>query len=141
MISQIVVHVFVCYLMCKKYKLEDNLNHDTTLYHITLIATYHDLILNGIEKYFLRLIFQTISPFANQIVIARSDYFLPHLVFGFPSGHAEVSTIICVLLTKLKYISIFGACVIIFVVSCQRLVFQKQNLVQVVVGVLFGLIY
>lgn len=61
--------------------------------------------------------------------------------FGMPSGHTELATIISLMLYSKKYISLFVACIIIFIFAMQRIVTSRHSITQVIAGFVLGLLY
>jgi membrane-associated phospholipid phosphatase len=60
---------------------------------------------------------------------------------GMPSGHAEASTIMFLLLYYYGYISLPVSIILIFIVSLQRVLKQRHTIAQVIVGTILGIIY
>jgi hypoxanthine phosphoribosyltransferase len=61
--------------------------------------------------------------------------------YGMPSGHAEIITIVALLLYKNKIISFEIAILLIIIFSLQRIITKKHTILQVIVGSFLGLIY
>ena len=57
------------------------------------------------------------------------------------SGHAEIITILCVLLYHYKYINLPLCIIIIIIVSLQRVVSKRHTFTQIIFGMVFGLLY
>ena len=63
------------------------------------------------------------------------------LCIGMPSGHAESITILSCLLYLYKFIPLWLCLIFIFIVSFQRIVSHMHTIIQVIIGILFGLCY
>ena len=107
---------------------------------VFMIAIYDHLTLNGLEKIWF-------DTFFNYNVIKRP---LPLCLkkenmhvkcLGMPSGHAQTTTLVAVILYSYKFISFTTCAVLITIVSLQRVIMQKHTCGQVVVGIIIGLMY
>ena len=63
------------------------------------------------------------------------------LCIGMPSGHAETMTILTSLLYLYKFIPLWACVILIVAVSLQRLILNVHTIIQVIVGIIFGLCY
>lgn len=109
---------------------------------LLIILVLHFVLLNGLEKilfsefglphpYLLRP-----SEFCQQL---QNNH--PVTCLGMPSGHAEIATIISYILYHYGYLS-WPLCLLIVLFTCiQRLVTNMHTILQVFVGILFGLFY
>lgn len=104
--------------------------------YIIFICLLHFFVLNPFEKiYFSYNLNNTNRPLEkciNQKYIACN---------GFPSGHAEIITIICAYLLFHKIITVPIAILLIIIVCAQRLIAKMHSLNQVIYGTCFGFIY
>lgn len=111
------------------------------LIYITIISISHYGIVNKIEKIFSKLIFPD-----NKIINRPSDKCKDSNDFNFscigmPSGHTEGTTIFCLLLNHYDLLPLPIAILTIFVVGLQRVVSKMHNIQQVLVGLVFALLY
>lgn len=60
---------------------------------------------------------------------------------GMPSGHAEIVTIVSILLYKYYLLNPFILSIIIVIVSLQRIIYKKHTVFQILIGLIFGTIY
>jgi len=60
---------------------------------------------------------------------------------GLPSGHAEIVTIVMVILLLKQYVNMFVCVLIIIIVCLQRLIYNKHTINQIVIGIILGLSY
>jgi hypoxanthine phosphoribosyltransferase len=110
---------------------------------LLLILLIHYVILNGIEKIFfsqLSFIDNTIFLRPSSICSKLTDEYITGCL-GLPSGHAEIITIIAYILYKSKYISLYVSCFLVFLVGLQRFYTHKHSIIQIAIGILFGLFY
>lgn len=106
---------------------------------LLIIILYQFLIQNGIEKMYSQTFFDF-----NYIKRPNIDYNSMNetvSAVGMPSGHAEIATIVSCILYFYKYIPFWLCILIIFSISLQRIVTLKHTLIQVVVGIICGLLY
>ena len=104
---------------------------------LLIVVLYHYDIQNNIEKRFCLEYFDYNSvkrPLSGNIMSSSGD-------LGMPSGHAEASTIMFLLLYYYGYISLPVSIILIFIVSLQRVLAQRHSIAQVTVGTILGLIY
>lgn len=124
-------------------KLNTKLTNSQIIILITifLLASYHYLIHNDLEKTFSKTYFEynDIRRPSNKCDKEINSSRLS--CTGMPSGHAETISIICVLLYLYNFIPIWLTIIIIMIVSFQRIISNKHTLSQVVVGSLLGLLY
>lgn len=107
---------------------------------LIFIFLYHITIHNNLEK----MLFYINSNYINvkrPLEKCNNNLLEPLRCFGMPSGHAEIVTIITLLLYKNKYISIEIAILLIFIFSSQRIISNMHTIKQVLIGILLGLIY
>jgi len=102
---------------------------------ILLIFVYHLLFQNGMEKLFSKTFFK--RPFVKRPLF--KDDKLCHV--GMPSGHAEIITILCVLLYHYKYINLPLCIITIIIISLQRVVSKRHTFTQIIFGMFFGFLY
>ena len=94
-----------------------------------IVVIYHNYIQNAIEKRF------SLEYFGYDNVKR------PLSGLGMPSGAVESATILFLLLFLYKYIPLWLCLLFIFIVSLQRIITQKHTIIQVIVGIVCGLIY
>jgi hypoxanthine phosphoribosyltransferase len=107
---------------------------------IFIIGLYHYYILNGIEKIFFKNYFDNKEFIKRPLKKCKKEIY-PIKCVGMPSGHAEIITIISSLLYNYKYISLPICILLIFIISLQRIITSVHTILQVCIGILFGLIY
>ena len=104
---------------------------------LLIVVLYHYYIQNNVEKRFCLEYFDYNNvkrPLSGNIMSSSGD-------LGMPSGHAESSTIMFLLLYFYGYISLPVSIILIFLVSLQRVLAQRHSIAQVTVGTILGLIY
>ena len=124
-------------------KLNTKLTNSQIIILITifLLASYHYLIHNDLEKIFSKTYFEyndirrPLNKCNTEINSSRLS------CTGMPSGHAETISIICILLYLYNFIPLWLSIIIIIIVSFQRIISNKHTLIQVLIGSLLGLIY
>lgn len=104
---------------------------------IFIIIYYHRNIQNNIEKHFSSLYFG----YDNIKRPMSNDYMYTNREFGMPSGHAEIATIVSCILYFYKYISLWICILLIVVFSAERIISNSHTVLQVIVGILCGLLY
>jgi len=124
-------------------KLNTKLTNSQIIILITifLLASYHYLIHNDLEKTFSKTYFEYNDirrPFNKCNTEINSSRLS---CTGMPSGHAETISIICILLYLYNFIPLWLSIIIIMIVSFQRIISNKHTLIQVLIGSLLGLIY
>jgi len=109
---------------------------------IILIACYHYLIQNDLEKYFFKCHFDYNS-IKRPLKICSKDreHKEPIMCTGMPSGHAETITIFASLLYLYKFIPLWLSILLIFIFSIQRYISHMHSIIQIVAGITFGLSY
>jgi hypothetical protein len=75
------------------------------------------------------------------LVQCNTEIVKTHNCLGFPSGHAETSTIILCLLYFNKFITLPVCIIFIILFSLQRIIVNMHTLIQVIFGILFGFLY
>jgi membrane-associated phospholipid phosphatase len=105
-----------------------------------IIFVYHYNIQNKIEKIFFDC-YLNYNFVKRPLYMCNSDIYKSFKCLGFPSGHAEVSTIIFSLLYFKKFISLHVCLAFIFLISIQRIIYNMHTVNQVIFGILLGLIY
>jgi len=105
-----------------------------------IIFIYHFYIHNKLEKVFFETYFNY-NNIKRPLHNCDSEIYKSIKCVGLPSGHAEASTIIFSLLYFKKLISLNFCLAFIFLISIQRIIFQKHTVFQVAVGILLGFIY
>jgi membrane-associated phospholipid phosphatase len=106
-----------------------------------LILFFHSFILNPQEKRFFSELFPESSIVQRPSKKCKNQLVLHEKCLGLPSGSAEIATIIAVLLYYYQILSLPVAICLIAAVSMQRILTKKHTLLQVIVGILFGLFY
>jgi hypothetical protein len=108
---------------------------------ILLIAFYHKLIQNNLEKNFFEKYFgyDNVKRPLKKCKIYEKKNNLSCL--GFPSGHAETITIVCCLLYYYKFIQLWLCFILIVIFSLERITSKAHTLKQVFIGILFGYLY
>lgn len=104
---------------------------------IFIIIYYHRNIQNNIEKHFSSLYFG----YDNIKRPMSNDYMYTNREFGMPSGHTEIATIVSCILYFYKYISLWICILLIVVFSAERIISNRHTVLQVIVGILCGLLY
>ena len=102
-----------------------------------VVVNYHHYIQNTIEKEFSLEYFgydAVKRPASGTIMRSLDD-------IGMPSGHAEGGIIMFSLLYFYKYIPLWLCILLIFIVASQRVLARRHTPMQVIVGILCGLIY
>jgi membrane-associated phospholipid phosphatase len=102
-----------------------------------VVVLYHGFILDNIQKQFSLEYFgydAVKRPASGTIMKSLDD-------IGMPSGHAERGTIMFSLLYFYKYIPLWLCILLIFIVASQRVLAHRHTPMQVIVGILCGLIY
>jgi hypoxanthine phosphoribosyltransferase len=94
------------------------------------------LIINPIEKKIVQLYFGD-----SKRPLEKCKNSNDFKCFGMPSGHTELATVISFMLYSKKYISLFVACIIIFIFAMQRIVTSMHSIIQVIAGFALGLLY
>jgi membrane-associated phospholipid phosphatase len=104
---------------------------------LLIVVNYHYYIQNSIEKRFSLEYFG----YNNVKRPLSSNYLTSFEDLGMPSGHSEIITIMFLLLYFQKYIPLWLCILIILIVSLQRLITEQHTIVQVITGIICGLIY
>lgn len=107
------------------------------LISVILIIYYHRYIQNSIEKKISLLYFgydNIKRPMSNDHMYTSRD-------LGMPSGHAEIATIVSCILYFYKYISLWVCILLIAFFSIQRIITNRHTVLQVIVGIICGLLY
>ena len=112
------------------------------IFLVTLIVVclYHYFIQNSLEKMFINAyihsdtIKRPLSSCNNKINNTLS-------CIGMPSGHAEIITIISIILYCYKYINLPICIMLIVVVSLQRVLTDMHTFLQITVGIIIGILY
>lgn len=60
---------------------------------------------------------------------------------GMPSGHAETITILSIILYYYKFINLKICILLIFITGMQRIITKRHSFEQVIMGILFGILY
>lgn len=108
---------------------------------IFLLASYHYLIHNDLEKTFSKTYFEY-NDIRRPLELCDKEINSSRLsCTGMPSGHAETISVFCILLYLYNFIPLWLSIIIIVVVSFQRIISNKHTLIQVLIGSLLGLIY
>jgi hypoxanthine phosphoribosyltransferase/membrane-associated phospholipid phosphatase len=138
LIQYFIIHYYYYYYILMKL----NTNYKLKIFLIvTIFSIYHFFIHNGLEKIFYKSYFDY-NDIRRPSKFCDSKFNCDKLYCaGMPSGHVEVSTIFSSLLYLNNIIPLWICLVIIFINKCHRLIFNKHTLLQVTVGLLFGLLY
>ena len=110
------------------------------IFVLIAILTIHNILINDLEKIFFAQL--RIPSFLRPSVNCK--YLINNWTtecLGMPSGHAQLISILSYILYKYNYISIELASLAIIIICAQRVIFKKHTILQVCVGVLFGLFY
>ena len=107
---------------------------------IFLIAIYDHLTLNVIEKMWFDAFFDY-NDIKRPLPFCSKKENMNVKCLGMPSGHAQTTTLVTVILYKYKLISFTTCAVLITIVSLQRVLLEKHTLGQVFVGIIIGLMY
>ena len=111
------------------------------LIYIIIISISHYGIVNKIEKIFSKLLFPDNKIINRPLDKCKDSQDFNFSCIGMPSGHTEGTTILCLLLNHYDLLPLPMAILTIFVVGLQRIVTDMHNIQQVLVGLLFGLLY
>ena len=106
------------------------------IFFLIIIFVYH-LFQNNLEKKFNVKYFgynKIKRPYSDDYMYTIRDY-------GMPSGHAEIATIFSCILYYYKYISLWLCILLIFIFSAQRVIWDRHSIIQVIMGIICGLIY
>jgi hypoxanthine phosphoribosyltransferase len=120
-----------------------NLSKITKNYTITIIliiAIYDHIVLNGLEKMWSES-FVAYNCIKRPLPVCLKTENMSVKCVGMPSGHAQTITVVAVLLYNYKLISFSTCVVLISIVSLQRVIVQKHTCMQVLVGIIIGLMY
>lgn len=107
---------------------------------IAIIIIYDHIILNGIEK-------MCFNAFFDYKLIKRPSLRCETIenvtlkCVGMPSGHAQSITIFALLFYYYRYISFNISALLIIFVSLQRVFSRAHTILQVITGIIFGLLY
>jgi membrane-associated phospholipid phosphatase len=104
---------------------------------LLIVILYHKYILSDIEKQFAEKYFgydAVKRPLSGNVMKSVQD-------LGMPSGHAETATIMFSLLYFNKYLPLWLCILLIFIASLQRLLTHRHTIIQVIAGIVCGLIY
>ena len=107
---------------------------------IAIIILYDHIILNGLEK-------MCFNAFFDYKLIKRPSLRCEKIenetlkCVGMPSGHAQSITIFALLLYYYGYISFNTSALLIIFVSLQRVFSTAHTILQVITGIIFGLLY
>ena len=115
-------------------------NHIIRFILFFIIFLYHYCILNGLEKNFNKTYFNYHNVRRPLEKCKNQDNKCLNCV-GMPSGHAEISTIISLLLYSYNYINQYLCIFIIVVVSLQRIVSNMHTFPQIIAGIIIGSLY
>ena len=108
------------------------------VYVFILIAAYHLLLQNGLEKILVETYFDyndVKRPLHNCVFQKNGTQ---TKCIGMPSGHSEAITILALLLYLYKFISLPVCIALIIIFSVQRIVCNMHTFRQVIVGILLG---
>ena len=115
------------------------MNKYFTILFILIISSIHFLYINRIEKrYIAQHFFVSLRPNEDFTNINENNKFA---CLGFPSGHVESITILCLLLNHFNVIDTRTTIISILVTALQRIVTKKHTIEQTIFGFLFGFLY
>ena len=108
---------------------------------VFIIACIHLLIVNGLEKQSIGLIWKgnnnIYRPNRSKCLFDSND------CLGMPSGHTEFATFIALYVIynyKNEFVC-FAGILFILLVGIQRIIFKRHNILQIIVGILFACLY
>lgn len=104
------------------------------IYQIFIISLFHIIFINPFEKLLVQKYYKTIN---RPYIKIKCEKFNS---LGMPSGHAETTTIIMLLLYFNNYINLNIAIFMILFISLQRVFTFMHSLNQVLLGSLIGFI-
>ena len=107
---------------------------------IFIIFIYHFYILNRLEKNFNQTFFNY-NDVKRPLERCNHEENKFKNCIGMPSGHAEISTIVSLLLYNYNYINQYLCIFIIVVVSLQRVVSNMHTFPQIITGIIMGTLY
>jgi membrane-associated phospholipid phosphatase len=116
-------------------------NNSILIITILLITSYHYHIQRNLEAMFFKQYFEYDSVKRPLSKCKENLNNNSTLCIGMPSGHAETMTILTSLLYLYKFIPLWACVILIFAVSLQRIILNVHTIIQVVVGIIFGLCY
>ena len=108
---------------------------------IILLSIIHYCLTNGLEKIIFNIYNNNKNNILRPIEKCKQIKNYPTYCIGMPSGHTEITTIICFILYKLNYISLNTTIILIFLMCLQRIATNKHTLLQTIIGIIFGLFY
>jgi hypoxanthine phosphoribosyltransferase len=108
---------------------------------LLIICLIHYCFINGFEKILFQLSFKLNNSILRPNNECKYIRNIPTYCLGLPSGHVEITTIICYILYELNYISMSDMQMMIFLMCFQRMASKKHTPLQVLSGCLFGLFY
>jgi hypothetical protein len=108
---------------------------------ITLLASYHFLIHNSLEKRFSQTYFDYDDVKRPRLKCQGRENSSRLKCIGMPSGHAETASVFSFLLYFYKIIPLWVCLLIIFMISMQRVITNMHTISQVMVGAILGYIY
>ena len=111
------------------------------LLYIIIIFIGHYGIVNKIEKIFSKLLFPNNKVINRPLDKCKDSLDFNFSCIGMPSGHTEATTIFCLLLSHYDLLPLSVAILTIVVVGLQRIITNMHNIQQVLVGLLFGVLY
>ena len=113
------------------------------IFAIILIAVYHFVIHNGLEKIFFETHYGSNYDTIRRPLKKCSEKTCnnPLKCIGMPSGHAETITIVALLLYNYEIIPLWVCLTLIFIISSQRVTSGMHTLGQVFAGMSVGLLY
>jgi hypothetical protein len=117
------------------------LNNYQIISIIILISIYHYYIQNNLEKNFFRcyIEYNSIKRPLNMCNTFQKKTNM--ICLGMPSGHSEIITILASLLYLYNFIPLWLCLILIFIFSIQRLVTNMHTMIQIIAGIIFGLLY
>jgi hypoxanthine phosphoribosyltransferase len=107
---------------------------------VFIIFLYHFCILNGLEKNFNQMYF-SYDDVKRPLDKCKNDENKSLACIGMPSGHAEIITIMSLLLYHYKYINQWICVVFIIIGSLQRIVTNMHTFPQIIMGIILGTFY
>lgn len=111
------------------------------IFVLFLLIILHYCFTNGLEKIIFKILSKHDSLILRPQENCKNLKMTPVKCLGMPSGHTEITTIICFILYKYNYISLPVLIIIISLMCLQRIFAKKHTFLQTLIGIIFGLFY
>lgn len=108
---------------------------------LLLLCVIHYCLINGLEKIIIDILNINKDHILRPIKKCKKMKNYSTYCIGMPSGHTEITTIICYILYKFNCISLSHLFLIITLMCLQRIITNKHTLLQTIIGIFFGLLY